>query len=97
MSCVHRVECLERLCSCASDRWGDGQLHHYVEEQNCGTGVCPHYNIPNQTSRGLGDTLHKFTHALGIDWVVQKFFPGDCGCGKRKQAFNELVPYKDQE
>ncbi len=87
--CVHRVECLEQLCCCWSDRWDNGVPAHYVPESECNAN-CPHYNVPNRTARGLGDTVHKVTHALGID----KLFSG-CGCGKRKNQLNELVPYKD--
>tara|TARA_Y100001937_G_scaffold101563_1_gene139365 strand:+ start:318 stop:491 length:174 start_codon:yes stop_codon:yes gene_type:complete len=50
-------------------------------------------------SRGLGDTIHKFTTATGIKTVVDHVSKGlniPCGCEGRRQALNRLVPYKDQ-
>jgi len=44
-------------------------------------------------SKGLGDTIEKFTKATGIKKVVEKL-PGDCGCKKRKEALNKAFPYK---
>lgn len=41
-------------------------------------------------SRGLGDTVAKFTRATGLDKLA-----GDgCGCKKRQAALNALLPYK---
>jgi hypothetical protein len=45
-------------------------------------------------SRGLGDTIAKITHATGIDRVVKAVTGSDCGCAKRQQWLNEVVPYK---
>ena len=50
-------------------------------------------------SRGLGDTVHKFTKATGIKTVVDKVSQGlniPCGCEGRRQALNILVPYNKQ-
>ncbi len=48
-------------------------------------------------SKGLGDTIAKFTHALGIDKVadaVAKLAGAEgCGCNERQQYLNELFPY----
>jgi hypothetical protein len=47
-------------------------------------------------SKGLGDTIEKVTTATGIKKVVEtvaKAAGKDCGCGKRKDALNRLVPY----
>jgi len=41
-------------------------------------------------SEGLGDTIEKFTEALGIKKVI----PEDCGCEERKAKLNELFKYK---
>ena len=38
-------------------------------------------------SKGLGDTIEKFTTATGIKKLVDRI-PGDCGCQKRKKALN---------
>lgn len=45
-------------------------------------------------SRGLGDTIAKFTAATGINKVVEAIAGGDCGCKQRQEALNKLVPYK---
>ena len=48
-------------------------------------------------SRGLGDTIEKFTKATGIKKVVDKVGKvtgRDCGCNKRKEKLNKIFPYK---
>tara|TARA_R110002050_G_scaffold259373_1_gene398778 strand:+ start:301 stop:498 length:198 start_codon:yes stop_codon:yes gene_type:complete len=46
-------------------------------------------------SKGLGDTIEKFTKATGIKKVVDKVTgKKDCGCNKRKEALNKAFPYK---
>ena len=49
-------------------------------------------------SKGLGDTIAKITHALGIDKVAETVAHAlgqeDCGCGKRQEALNQMFPYK---
>lgn len=53
--------------------------------------------MAKRTSRGLGDTVAKFTEATGIDKVV-KFVAGeDCGCKERQEKLNKLFPYKTPE
>tara|TARA_R110000824_G_scaffold9818_1_gene43450 strand:+ start:132 stop:296 length:165 start_codon:yes stop_codon:yes gene_type:complete len=47
-------------------------------------------------SKGLGDTVEKFTKATGIKAVVEKVAKAtgkDCGCGKRKDTLNRVFPY----
>jgi len=47
-------------------------------------------------SRGLGDTVHKFTKATGIKTMVERVSEGlniPCGCEARREALNKLVPY----
>ena len=58
---------------------------NYMEEKN--------------TSKGLGDTVAKFTEATGIKKVVDtvaKATGKDCGCGKRQKALNRLFPYNNK-
>jgi hypothetical protein len=48
-------------------------------------------------SKGLGDTIEKFTTATGIKKVVDKVAEAtgkDCGCSKRKDTLNRAFPYK---
>ena len=47
-------------------------------------------------SKGLGDTVQKFTTATGIKKAVEtvaKAAGKDCGCNKRKDALNRAFPY----
>ena len=47
-------------------------------------------------SRGLGDTIEKFTKATGIKKVVEtvsKATGKDCGCNKRRDSLNRAFPY----
>ena len=43
-------------------------------------------------SKGLGDTIEKFTQATGIKKLADKI-PGGCGCKSRKSIINRLFPY----
>ena len=49
-------------------------------------------------SRGLGDTIAKFTKATGINNLAQMgardVGKKDCGCKKRQEALNKAFPYK---
>ena len=46
-------------------------------------------------SKGLGDTIAKFTKATGISKIADKV-PGGCGCNRRKQKLNNMFPYKNK-
>lgn len=55
--------------------------------------------MKNETkSKGLGDTIEKFTHFFGLDILAEKiarlFGKKDCGCKRRRDKLNEIVPYK---
>ena len=56
-----------------------------------------HSNTPAVPSRGLGDTIEKFTKTTGIKSAVEKVKNAagikDCGCGKRKDSLNRMFPY----
>ena len=49
-------------------------------------------------SKGLGDTIEKFTKATGIHSLAQMGARAvgkkDCGCNKRKKSLNKAFPYK---
>jgi len=50
----------------------------------------------NMKSKGLGDTIHKFTTKTGIKNVVDKVSQGlniPCGCHSRRNAMNMMFPY----
>ena len=52
----------------------------------------------NNRSRGLGDSIAKFTQATGISSLAQMGARAvgkkDCGCKKRQEALNKKFPYK---
>ena len=53
--------------------------------------------LPSHQSKGLGDTVEKFTKATGIKKVVDtvsKAMGKDCGCKGRKDKLNKAFPYK---
>ena len=49
-------------------------------------------------SKGLGDSIEKFTKITGIHTLAQAcariLGKKDCGCGKRKNDLNKKFPYK---
>ena len=49
-------------------------------------------------SRGLGDSISKFTQATGLHSLAQvgarAVGKKDCGCNKRKEKLNKMFPYK---
>jgi hypothetical protein len=58
-------------------------------------------NKPVSTpSRGLGDTIAKFTKATGIDKVAKFAAKAvgaeDCGCDGRAKSLNKVFPYKNK-
>jgi len=52
---------------------------------------------PQNPSEGLGDTIAKITHAIGIDKVAEGVARAmgkeDCGCNKRREVLNKVFPY----
>ena len=62
-------------------------------------GAIANYNsnyMEKNKSKGLGDSIEKFTKATGIKKVVNtvsKITGKDCGCGKRQDSLNRLFPY----
>ena len=45
-----------------------------------------------EASKGLGDTVEKFTEATGIKKLVKFVAGDDCGCDERKEKLNYLFP-----
>ena len=56
---------------------------------------------PHAPSQGLGDTIAKITHATGLDVVADKVAKAmgkeDCGCNKRREKLNNLIPFSPVE
>jgi hypothetical protein len=51
-------------------------------------------------SRGLGDSIEKFTKATGIKAVVDKVSEvtgQPCGCGQRRDTLNRVFPYQNNK
>ena len=51
-------------------------------------------------SKGLGDSIEKFTKKTGIKKVVEKVSEVtgiDCGCNERKNLLNKIFPYRNTE
>ena len=47
-------------------------------------------------SKGLGDSVEKFTRATGLKSLMQlSMGKKDCGCNKRKNTLNKMFPYKN--
>jgi hypothetical protein len=48
-------------------------------------------------SRGLGDSIHRFTKSTGIDKVAKAMAQAagysDCGCEDRRDTLNRVFPY----
>jgi hypothetical protein len=59
-------------------------------------------NNRNRTglSRGLGDSIARFTRSTGIHNLAQigarALGKKDCGCNKRKEILNKAFPYKNK-
>jgi hypothetical protein len=55
----------------------------------------------NYKSKGLGDTIDKITTVTGIKKVAEKVASAmgkeDCGCKKRRDALNRMVPYQNKK
>ena len=50
----------------------------------------------NMKAKGLGDTIEQITTVIGIKRVVDTIAAKtgkDCGCNKRKEALNDILPY----
>ena len=54
-----------------------------------------------EKSKGLGDSIEKFTKTTGIKSLTQVLTRNgmlgkkkDCGCNKRKEDLNKAFPYK---
>jgi len=51
-----------------------------------------------QKSRGIGDSIEKFTKATGIKKIVNKVSKAlgqeDCGCDERRDSLNRVFPFK---
>ena len=57
-------------------------------------------NNKTNESKGLGDTIHKFTTVTGIKKVVNAVsekLDKPCGCNQRRDALNKMFPYGNKK
>ena len=81
--------------------WKDGcahPAHPYGAKPSMGVclKVCDKYDGP---SRGLGDTIERFTRITGIKKLVEnraKKTGKPCNCGENRAALNRAIPYKQK-
>ena len=56
--------------------------------------------MKKSSSKGLGDTIAKLTHFTGIDKLAKRvakaFGKEDCGCERRRDKLNKIIPYKNK-
>lgn len=55
--------------------------------------------VTRKRFRGLGDAIEAVTEATGVKAVVEKVSKAtgkDCGCGRRRDKLNEMVPFKKE-
>lgn len=72
------------------ERTQKGEDHVTLDEYCKMKGVERPPDVPvSFVSKGLGDTISKITHALGI--------PECGGCKKRRDWLNEYIPYKGDQ
>ena len=97
--------------SCGITNGGCCGLHLYGGEPSLSVciKICPSREADADTleaiplpaiSKGLGDTIAKLTHTVGIAQIVEAFSQAtgvDCGCGKRQAALNKLVSYSESK
>lgn len=55
------------------------------------------HQMENTISKGLGDTIEKFTSSTGIKTFVKSIWEEDCGCDDRKDWLNKKIPYKNNK
>jgi predicted N-acyltransferase len=57
--------------------------------------------MSNNESKGFGDTIYKITHFLHLDRLAKKvaklFNKEDCGCQRRRDQLNKIIPYKNDK
>ncbi len=46
--------------------------------------------------QGLGDAIEAVTKATGVKAVVEKVAGKSCGCEKRRDKLNKMVPFKKE-
>lgn len=103
--CPHIQKKCAGKCACTYD---NVDILNHIEDRSCPLGkfeveevqeqkvtITPEaFDLLNNQSRGLGDTIAKITKATGIEKVVKTITGGKCGCEERQKKLNEIFPYK---
>jgi hypothetical protein len=50
-----------------------------------------------QPMRGAGDLVEQVTKRTGIKRLVDKVTGNRCGCGKRRDILNKLIPFRGEQ
>jgi len=50
-----------------------------------------------QPMRGAGDLVEALTKRTGIKLLVDKVTGNSCGCGKRRDILNKLLPFRGEQ
>ncbi len=59
-------------------------------------GVCQKCDRYEGEPRGAGDLVEAVTKRTGIKRLVDKVTGNGCGCGKRRDILNELIPFRGE-
>lgn len=81
MPCSPRPDPADKCSSCGINRWGTW-------------GQCTPEAVAAAPMRGLGDLVAKIANPIAKAIHLDKT---KCGCAKRQQRLNELVPFQRQD
>ena len=59
-------------------------------------GVCRKCDRYEGEARGAGDLVEQVTKRTGIKALVEKVARKGCGCGKRRDILNKLIPFRGE-
>jgi hypothetical protein len=94
-----RISAAEIECvACHTVRNWEGDPATY--RRQCDSPTEPADDVADPKSRGLGDTISKFTHATGIAQAVEAISQATglpCGCKQRQEWLNKRVPYQARD
>jgi len=76
---------------CSRSKSWDGERGRAARKRWC----CSRFKLNIMESKGLGDTIAKFTKATGIKRLADSI-PGGCGCKNRQNILNDYFPYKNK-
>ncbi len=75
------------------------QIRKLLQNKNSVKNINSPSPIVSNKSRGLGDTVEKIATNTGLNKITEAYTrvtKKDCGCNKRKEALNNLFPYKSE-